>query len=216
MKKSERSTVNKGASWEVIESLVGAMSRFLHHTIFQVAILTVSGCAFTPEYPEDWSPLVKSTEAGIGSCPDISGTYDDRATQHTSSCESRCSRSLYNILYWAKSEQTFPSQAIKFNPVKISQPSEKIIAVSTEVEISEFVLDSNKGQFSCSDGVVNLRPRYDSGGHMSLGIAKNGYSLFRSKDLSLVAKQRDSFVGLLGPIPGASTIHDWFLWERKE
>lgn len=178
----------------------------MKHSIF-ILLLLIAGCTSNSnqEFPDDWAkiPEVKGNE-----CPDISGKYENIATNTKG--ESGLNLA-WLILPKSKEQQDISSIEFVFDP---SHKNLRVAAISDDGVLIESTLSKQSNDFYCKQGslVFENNEFVNEGGV----IAQNWRSYAVSKTVDgLVMRYVDSATGLAFLVPITGSHKYWYLYKQK-
>ena len=176
----------------------------MKHILIFVTLFLV-GCSHTQQYPDSWSKIEKSIN---GKCPDISGRYENIATD----IDGKNAVGL-SWLIFSNEEYIEGVEYVEF----FLEPTHTTLQVSARsskgTSISSTFLQSEKG-FYCKNGSLIIE---DNEFFYTYGVVAREWRtfVFNKTDDGLVMQYINSGAGLVFLLPVAATNKSWYLYKNK-
>ena len=177
-----------------------------------VLSVVLLGCVRLQGYPNSWPPVEVRSKSR---CPNISGTYAGRGETDPPR-EERLIRTLGVVFSMHASDG-----------IEVAQFTDDVLEVTLLYRVDRETQRSGKrvfirtaGDYDCGSVGIGLKTesRFDNGANTMgyYGWSSGRSWLSKSIDGALVVKQEASGFGFVGPIPIATTVHEWCRFKPYE
>ena len=178
-----------------------------------LSVTSLTACASTDSYPEDWSPVVAAEK---GDCSALVGTFNNGYSKSTPDAL-RMKGGLIALLIGSPSS-TKSDDAPPVTWVSIEQPSADRLVVSgfngaKVVRRGERPLERG----ACSRKGLSVSGKFEGvNAENVVGFLSASGTLRRNSDGDLVARIRSTFTGVALLVPMTSSVTSWYRFRKIE